>query len=397
MFHDLARFIVSASMLVMVVPALLPAEELKLTPGLTIKEEFNDNVFLASGSRRADFITTLTPSLDFSSATERQSVDISTGVNWLDYSRNAALNSVDYFVQSGLNYRFDPRLSLSAGAGYVRDSRPDRSDLDSGLTLKTGSDRQNYQLSGSYAVSEKCRSTASYAYSQEQYDNPGLLTTTVHHFNIAQEYDLGHYMQQAKLVGSFSYNRDFTDVSQVDNYTGTAGLVKKIHELWRFSLNAGGRYTLSEFDVMNSDKQVTSKATSDGGGWVGNLLINYGADGTDANLSFKHDVTTASGRAGATERTGVSAYLSERFTSELSGFFGMGYSWNRSDQNQFSAQSINEKNLTINGGLRYDFSRYVSLEGNYRYNNIYYSQSSSRISQNTFILRLMMRRDVMGM
>jgi opacity protein-like surface antigen len=81
----------------------------------------------------------------------------------------------------------------------------------------------------------------------------------------------------------------------------------------------------------------------------------------------------------------------------LSGFFGLGYSWNRSNQNQFSAQSIDEKNLMLNGGVRYDFSEYVSLEGNYRYNTIYYSHLSSQASQNVFMLRLTLRRDVMDL
>jgi len=401
LFPDLAKsFVVAAvlAMAAMAAPLPLLGAELSLTPGLAIKEEFNDNVFLDAGSRRTDYITTVTPSLDFSGADERRNITLSTGVNWLDYARNAALNSVDFYAQGGLGYRLDPRLSLSAAAGYVRDSRPDRTDPDTGLALKTGSDRQTYQLSGNYAVTEKSNATFSYAYSREIYDNPGLLTTTVHTANLAQDYDLDRYLRRARLVGSFSYSRDLTNVSQVDNYTGALGLVKKFDELWGISLNAGGRFTHSEFDVatlLSPTQLVTSKAGSDGSGWIGNLSVNYSGERMTGALSFRHDITTASGRAGSTERTGVSTTASDRFTRELSGFFGLDYSWNRSEQNQFAAQPIDEKNLTATGGLRYDFSEYVSLEGNYRYNNIHYSRSSSQASQNVFMLRLTMRRDVM--
>jgi hypothetical protein len=368
----------------------LMADEIKLTPGLALKEELNDNIFLATSSRRTDFILTTTPSLELSSAAERHSASLSGGINWLQYARNSGLDSVDYYVQSGFMYQFVPRLSMSVGGSYIRDSRPDRTD-QSGLTLKSGSDRQNYQISGNYAVSEKSTSTVSYAFSQESFDSTGSLTTTVHSATFGQDYDLDRYLRQAKLVGNLGYTRNLTDVSLVDNYTVSMGLTKKMHELWYLSLNAGARFTHSEFD--------TGKLTvrDDDQGWVGNMAVNYSGEKTNASLSFNHDVTAAAGRSGTTERTGVSGNLNRRYTREMSGFFGLGYSWNRSNQNQFSAQSIEEKNLTINGGVRYDFSEYVSLEGNYRYNMIYYNQLSSQASQNVFMLRLTLRRDVLDL
>ena len=360
---------------------------MKLVPGLTLKEELNDNIFLATTSRRTDFITTVSPLLDISNATERHNLSLSSGINWLSYSRNTGLDSVDYFAQSGFNYRVDPRLTMSVGAGYVRDSRPDRTDQN-GLSLKSGSDRQNYQFSGNYAVTEKSTSTVSYTYSQEDFDNAESISTRVHGATFGQDYDLDRYLRQAKLVGNFGYSRNLTDISQVDNYTLSLGLTKKIHELWNVSLNSGWRYTISEFDANSS------KIRSDDSGWIGSLAVNFSGEKTNASLTFNHDVTTAAGRGGTTERTGASTNLSQRFTRELSGFLGLGYSWNRSNQNQFASQSIDEKNLTLNGGLRYDFSEYVSLEGNYRYNTIYYSQLSSQASQNVFMLRLTMRRDL---
>jgi hypothetical protein len=137
--------------------------------------------------------------------------------------------------------------------------------------------------------------------------------------------------------------------------------------------------------------------SSDDQGWIGNLSINYSGEKTNGSLSFNHDVTAASGRSGTTERTGVSTRLSERFTRELSGILGVGYSWNRSNQDQFSAQSIDEKSLNISGGLRYDFSNYLFLEGNYRFNAIYYGNPPSQANQNVFMLQLTMRRDVMDL
>jgi hypothetical protein len=381
-------------MLVTANPMPILGDEFKLIPGLALKEEFNDNLLLGSTSRRSDFVTTLTPSLEISGASERRSMSLSTGINWLDYASNTGLDSVDFFVQSGFNYRYDPRLAFSVGAGYVQDSRPDRIDLN-GLALKTGSDRQNYQLSGSYAVSEKSTSSVSYAYSQEAFDNPGFLTTTVHSATIGQDYDLDRYLRQAKLVGNLGYFRSITDTSLVDNYSLTLGLTKKIHELWNVSFNVGGRYTHSEFDATTSIPPAQT-ISSDDQGWIGNLSLNYNGEKTNASLAFKHDVIPASGRSGTTERTEITTNLNQKFSRELSGSFGLGSSWIKSNQNQLSAQTIDENNLIINSGLRYDFSDYVSLEGNYRFLAIFYG-NSAQVNQNVFMLRLTMRHDLMDL
>lgn len=394
MFPDLSRYCVIAILLLTAIPGPLLGEEIKLVPGLAVKDEFNDNIFLTTGSRRSDFIATVTPSLEISRGAELHNLSLSGGLNWLRYARNSSLNSVDFFGQTGFGYQFDPRLSLSVGAGYVRDSRPDRID-QGGLTLKSGSDRQNYQASGNYAVSEKSSSTLSYAFSQENFDNTGSVTTSVHNVTLGQNYDIDRYLRQTKLVGNLGFSRNLTDISLVDNYTVSAGFTRKMHELWSIALNAGGRYTNSEFDVIQG--KVSARFHDEDLGWIGNLAVNYSGETTNGSLTVNHDVTTASGRSGTTKRTGVSVNVNERFTRELSGIVGVGYSWNRSDQNQFSAQAIDEKNLTLSGAVRYDFSEYVALEGTYRYNRIDYSHLSSQAIQNVFMLRFTLRRDLMDL
>lgn len=385
-------YLVPAIITLLLLPVPLFGEQLRIVPGLAVKEEFNDNIYLSTASHRTDFISTVTPSLDLSSATERGSGTLSTGVGLLYYYRNSSLNSEDYYVQGGFNYRFEPRLSVSAGAGYVQDSRSDRIDSSTDLTIKSGSERQNYQAALTYAVSEKSGSTLSYAYSREIFDNPDSLSTRIHTATVAQDYDLDQYLTKGKLLGSFGYSRDLTDVSTVDTFTATIGISKKTHELWGCSLNAGGRYTRSEFDVS---APATSTDSNHETGWIGNASLNYSDETTTGSLSFKHDIASASGYTGTTERTGISTALTERFTRELSGFMVLGYSWNRSSTNQDSAQAIDENNLTVKGGVRYDLNEYLSLEGNYGHNTIYYNRTSSRASQNTFILMLTMRRDLM--
>lgn len=378
----------------LLLPLPLWGAELKLTPGLVIKEEYNDNLFMATtGGGGDEFITTLTPSLEISSATERGRATLSGGINQLLYARQHSLDTTDYFGRSGINWRLDPRLTLSAGASYQRDSRPDRFDQDTGLQLPVASNRQNYQLSGTCNLSEKSDLTLSYGYAQEDFATSAMLNSRVHSASLRQDYNLDTWLRQTKLMGTFGYQRSLTDISQVDHYTLTVGLTGKFHELWGYSLNAGGSLTHSDFDVSNV------RITSDNQGWVGNLSLNYSGEMLNGSLRFSHDVSPATGRSGSTEQTSVSASLEQRFSLELSGNLNLMYSLNKSAQNQFSSQTIDENRLSAGCGLRYEFSKDVVLEGSYRFTNIDYNHGSSpsRAVQNVTMLRLTMGLDLLDL
>lgn len=400
MFPDLSRYVLTAIVFMTAFsPVQLLADELKLMPSLALKEEYNDNVFLDTNNKQSDYITTYTPSLELSGATEQRSLSLLTGINGLMYDSNSSLDAVDFFIKFGFTYKYDPRLAVSAGASYVEDSRPDRIDQN-GQAILSASDRQNIQLSAVYAVSEKSSANVSYAYSEESYDNPGYLTTTVHSATFSQDYDLDRYLRQAKLIGDFGYFRSSTDISQADNYTATVGLTKKIHELWDVSLKAGGSYTHSEDDVItpiSTTQSTSSTDREDDLGWVANIAINYRGEKTNGSLALKHDVVpsnSSNGSNAALERTEISTNLSEKFTEKFSGKCSLATSWLKSTQNQSTSQETDENNFIASAGLRYDFSDYLSLEGGYRFVTVQYNNSSTDANQNIFMLRLTMRRDL---
>src|SRR6516165_6658096 len=105
-----------------VVPVTVSANELKLTPSVAVQEEYNDNVFFSSTDKRSDFVTTLTPALDFSARGERGEGGLSGGINWRHYARVGS-DIVDYFSQGRFDYKVVPRLDVSGLAGVTRDSR----------------------------------------------------------------------------------------------------------------------------------------------------------------------------------------------------------------------------------------------------------------------------------
>lgn len=385
MFPDLQHFkgALIALLFLAAAPAAVMGQELKLTPSLTVQEEYNDNIFLATGSGVDDFITTVTPALDISSRTERRDTDLSGGINWLTYARHSGTNAVDYFVNGTGAFKIDERLSISGGGSYTQNSRPDQLDPVTGLAINSENRTQSCQAGGSYMTTEKSKVSLSYSFIQQDYNVPSLLGSRQHQASADLSYTLA---PQTSLDTAFTFNRQLTDISKVDNYYATLGMAYKFRELWSLSMQAGAIYTSSDltsggvYDISNEDW-----------GWVGNLSFIYSGEKLNGTISFNRNVTPAAGMTGSTESTGGSLTLGNKFTYELSGAINFGYYWNKSNQGQFSVQTIDENTLELNCLLHYDFNKDVALEANYHYVDIDYSQNGTRASQNIYLLRLTMR------
>ena len=384
MFPDCCHFKGAVIVLVMltVAPAAVMGQELKLTPSLAVKEEYNDNIFLATGNSVNDFITTLTPALDLSSRTERRDTDLSGGINWLEYAKYSGSDAVDYFVNGTGAFQIDPRLAISGGASFIQNSRPDQLDPVTGLSINSRSRVQNYQAGGSYMATEKSKISLSYGYSQQDYNVSGYINSWQHQATADLSYTLA---PQTSLETAFNFNRQLTDISKVDNYSATLGLAYKFKELWTLSVKAGGIYTNSDLLVGGVDDISTGDW-----GWVGNLSFIYSGEKLNGTVSFNRNVSPAAGMTGSTESTGGSLTLGNKFTYELSGAINFGYYYNKSNEGQFSVQAIDEKTLELNCLLHYDFNKDLALEANYHHLDIDYDQFGTRASQDIYMLRFTM-------
>jgi hypothetical protein len=372
-----------ALLLLAAVPTQVSGQELKVTPSLATKEEYNDNIFLLTGNGVDDFITTLTPALELSSRTESRDTSLSGGINWLNYARHSGNDAVDYFGNGTGAFQIDERLAVSAGASYTRDSRPDQIDPTTGLSIKSETRVQSYQAGGSYMATEKSKISLSYSYNQQDYSLPGYLDSRQHQASAGLNYTL---TPQTSLLTAFTFNRQLTDVSKEDNYSATLGLAYKFRELWSLSLNAGGLCTRS--DLVTGGGNNSSNVDW---GWIGNLSFIYSGEKLNGAVSFNHNVSPAAGRTGSTESTGGSVTMGNRFTYKLSGSINFGYFWNKSNEDQFSVLPINEKTLELNCLLHYDINNDLALEANYHRVDTDYVQSGTQAGQNIYMVRFVMR------
>jgi hypothetical protein len=84
--------------------------------------------------------------------------------------------------------------------------------------------------------------------------------------------------------------------------------------------------------------------------------------------------------------------MSRQFTYELYGTLLCSYFLNNSNQEQFSAQAIDEQTFNITPGIRYNFTRDISMDISYTYTRTaYQEEGNSDADRNLVMVRLSMR------
>ncbi|MGD8344273.1 MAG: outer membrane beta-barrel protein, partial [Desulfobacterales bacterium] len=113
-----------------------------------------------------------------------------------------------------------------------------------------------------------------------------------------------------------------------------------------------------DFDDNQSDQKW---------GGRGYLALIYSGEFTRADLSASYDVDAASGRRGAVERTRFVADVRHRFLEKLWLGISGGYYLNKSSQDEFAQDEIDERTVRVRPRFNWEIHRYVSLEGAYEY------------------------------
>lgn len=358
------------------------ADEIKVTPAVSISEEFNDNVLFSTITRKSDVVTTLSPSLELADNSARHNLSILGGINWLTYAKTSNLDSVDYQYRGQARYRLSPVTAFSASGGYVRNSRPDSINQVTMLSSSSGSDHYNYSFSANRKVDELTGGTISYSYASATYDNPSLLGNKVHTAGMAINRTLGNLLTGAVSAG---FSRNIYRTSQSDDYSLGIGSSWQQSEHFSWNGSVGGRYTHSSFRVQQAT--ATSEATNDNWGITGRLSLAYTGERNSATFLFVRDFTAASGRIGATERTQVGLTLGRRFLEKFSGQAAVTYTINSSPGGQFAAQGAEDTAIRCSTDLAYEFSRHLSLGLRYAFYRIDYSPSNQSAVQNMVLMQ----------
>ena len=362
-------------------PPLAVGNEFRLVPSISLKEEYNSNIFLSANDKKDDFITTLSPGIEIVDRTERLDTDVLLRPDRIEYISNRNLSATDQTYNGRLRYLVTPQFSVAATAGYVKDSQPDRDIEITGIVLSAvPRHRITSSLSADYQLTEKAAAGISYAFGKDHFASSRFVGNTSHDVNAGLVYDLGTYLPAVKGRMNAGYsNYSFPD-SRIDSVMGTVGFSRDFDEIWSIQVDGGVRRTWSDIAVTElapvffpgtqiqiGNELVREQVKHTGLGWVGSASLNFKGESGTASISLSRDVQPASGLSGATVRDSLILSANHKISYELLLLFNAGYITNKSNSQEFSSQTIDERSFHINPGVRYEFSRDMYVEGSYDY------------------------------
>ncbi len=274
-----------------------------------------------------------------------------------------------------------PRLTVGANAGVRVDHQPDRDILDTGLVYNDNRRiQQRYGGNAGWMFTELMSASASYGYTREDWRTSGDEDTEdwdSHSVTLGLSRELGS--ARGVTVGLLNAGWAVYDyeTSKTNYYFGTVGVRHRLSELFSLTADAGARYTDSEFEQQRLAvvppgvlAVVTEDRTSSGWGGIGHLGLEYAGERARGSLFASHDINAASGQSGVVQRTGITLNGGYLLLEKLRLGIAAGAFRNKSDDDEFSSEAIDEYSYNAGPSLRWELVREVTLEAGYRFTYI---------------------------
>ncbi len=165
------------------------AADWSFTPSATLSQAYDSNFrFLATpvrGATRGDSITTLSPVLSVTGATETTTLQFDTVTAGQAYFKNPKFDTVNTNTTASLTEQWSPRFSTVASVGLIHDTTLEDQLLTSGIvSQKTERYLFNFGLSGKYALSESLNLIASGVFAKAIYPSGTLPGSDVYQATI---------------------------------------------------------------------------------------------------------------------------------------------------------------------------------------------------------------------
>ncbi len=360
---------------------------IRLIPSCELKEEYNDNVFLTADNRNSDWISTLTPGLAFSVASERLNIDLLTGLSWHEYARTKGIDTLDYQYNAQVAKKLTLKDNLDMSAIHVRNTRPDSISQSTGLAANTGSDHSQYSARLGRLLNETTSASLAYSFVQDEYDNPDSLANHVHNVNMIVSKDLGSVMPLLKGNLSSNFSRAVYRDSTSDNYTLSIGANRSINEKVSVNLSAGGHLVHSKF-------MSPFVESNDSWGAIGSALLNYTGEKGFGSLSFAHNFAASSGQVGAVETTSFGLTLGRSLSEKTSAQIMASYNINQAASGQYSKRGSDDRVINLKADIVNKISKYFDIGIQYTYYTVTYGYSDLQIFQNSVMLRVVAKYPV---
>ncbi len=387
-------------LILLLVPSPVLGDMTTVTPSVSLRQTWNDNIFLDTEDPVADWVTNVSPQLVWSNKTERLGMDLSAELNWIEYAETDDLNDMEQDYAADIDWQWTPVLHLAASAGYVRTTSRDRDIDTSGLVILSNTTRDSLYMNGSanYSLSELSMADLNYTFQQVAYDDDVVSNVKIHVVTGSFTRHIGRFLELTTGTMNLQYARYDYDKAGYDVYSTTLGFSRKINEILTLTMDAGVSYTRSEYTVQAIEwlspfyyilrsRQETDTAW----GEVGHLGLTFKGQASRFKLDFSHDVKDGGSRGSTTTRTEVGADFNRRLTHSLQVGINTAFFHNHSDRATTSNSDIKEDTWRIKPRIRYNITQNWSMETAYQYLYLKDHIDDTTAQRNLFEFRLSYR------
>jgi len=332
------------------------AADVTLTPSLSLRGEYNDNIDFSRTNKQDDYIGTVSPGLTFGYATDR-----------LNFGARAVVDVVRYMDQTnqdnerqnyGLDasYRMFERLSIRANGFYVKDTTLDTELQETGI-VELRSEREHYGGGGglSFQISEVADMGLDYSYTKTDYDLVDYTDSDGHSVSLPFNYSFNNRLDVLTLRPY--YRNTDSDEDKIDSYGFSLGLAHTFTETFTASVTPGVRYTETE--------RKPSGRSDDDWGWTADVSLDKSWQTASASLGYSRDLDyTAEGEIVEVNRFSLSTskMLTSRFSVRLLGSLYF-------TKSTGTSQNEDRRYYEVTPSLNYMITENHSLALGYSYSN----------------------------
>jgi len=348
------------------------ADEFKLIPSITVREEFNDNLFFTENDEEDDYITTVSAGLELIERTQRLDLDLSAIVSPFYYadSDHDDLDDVDQNYLGKVGYQISPLLSINANALYDVSNRRDRDIETAGLALSNDErKRQNYGFGFDYTLTEKASMALSLGYLQDKWDTEDLDQQDLQDYRAGLNFNYNLSQWWASTTGRLNFGFERykfellnTETSDTYYYFGTIGVRHWFSETVNLVVDLGVNYTDSDFLLT---PQMEDNNTDFGGS--GKAILEIRGEITRGSIRISHDIRPASGLGTTVERSDVVFNLRRRLSERSAIALVTGFYKNKADSGDYSSREIDENTYFVRPNIRWEFFENFTLEAGYNF------------------------------
>ena len=399
----------------------------KITPKISIREEYDDNIFLVKENTDADWITTVSPGFEIDIESDKNGLELDYTFGWVRYYNNTSNDNMRHSGRLKFWQKLTEHLKLNIEDRYLKSDDIFDEDLSPTLpSQRVANNRSRYQRNDAtanleYDFGPRSRFTTGYVYNILDNEDPNLEDMTEkgpfvglsHWFDnknsIDFDYRFAEYEYTQKGISEarpnievqetgFIYSHRFSErvkpfLSYRIYHQNFMGIEKSY---WIHNFGGGIGYAFSQktsFDIFLGGYYPSGDTTTDPGMTFTALLkrdFRRGSFSLGADTGWDTGFTEVIPR-GFTRYYGGLAQFDYQIMEKLGVYADTSYRQNRYPSDELDIiggyDPSDDKTYTGRCGLNYRFYQWFSLDLSYTYRQRFSDDPDNEFVDNRFMLR----------